>query len=65
QQNREDVKTGIMSIPTAISFTGVDAQKEINLIEQYLPILEKLSNLGQSDTNAKDRVEDRVRESSK
>lgn len=67
QQNREDVKAGIMSIPTAIASNGVDVQKEINLIKQYIPLLKMLTeaNTQQSETNASDRVEDRLREKEK
>lgn len=70
QQNREDVKTGIMSIPSAISANGVDVQKEIALIEKYLPILAQLQNAlsnqdKSKDTNAEENVDDRLREKAK
>lgn len=65
QQNREDVKTGIMSIPTAISFNGFDAQKEIKLVEQYVHILQLLQDVTTLRTNATERMQDKMRENLK
>lgn len=62
QQNREDVKAGIMSIPSAISAAGRDTQKEISLIEQYKHLLNSIYNSLTSATNADENVDDRLRE---
>lgn len=69
QQNREDVKAGIMSVPTAISANGREVQKELVDIEKYLPLLEKLyqalSGNKAGETNAQENVDDRLREKAK
>ena len=57
QQNREDVREGIMSRSRAISANGDDAQKEIKQIEKELELVVKLERAKASGKQGEDSQE--------